>query len=1073
MMRTRLILVLLALSAIHAAADELLGPSGAQFPLGTKPSGLAVTDVDGDGAPDVIVATENDNGAVRVLIGDGQGGYLLREESFALDPGAPELSMLPQELFAGDFDGDGDVDVAVTNRNQSSVSVLLGDGGGGFVFRGRFATESSPLGIDGADLDGDGLLDLAVACRNSNASSLLIGVGNGDFVDGERLTLSKARDVVAAHLDGDDAIDLAFAGDGLDAVVVFLGDGDGGFTSAGEHSVGRGPWGIVDGDLDGNGTVDLAVANFSEHTVSVLFGDGGGGFDVGEAIDVDRRPIALAAEDIDGDGDLDLLVANQAIGSGTLTALRNDGVGGFVAPCASGSNTACGLVVAGTPRELAVGDLDLDGALDLVLTDSGGRSVNVLLGNGLGGLSVPRTVAVGDAPEAVLAGDFDGNGLDDLAVSVSDEDAVRILRADGLGGVIGVSIDVGARPLGLAHALIDDDEHGDLAVATLGDDAVDVLLGDGDGGFVRHSTTAVWDNPVDVAAADFDRDGDTDLAVVNARPPDVVEGNFVSILLGNGTGEFVCASENCTDLPIPDSTGAVAVGDLTGDGRPDLAVTNQVSSIVRVFVNDGNAEFDQVPGDVEVGIQPTSIALADFDRNGQLDLAVGTTVGGSVEVYIGNGDGTFAATAQSVELDSGIVDIAAGDVNRDGLIDLIALNSARGSVIVLLGDGTGHFESGPQLSVGSSPGALALGDFNGNGALDAATSQSSAGTVALLLNQLDRRADVNGSNRIDGIDIATLGRSIGIDDSDPDYRRSADVNLDGLVNGDDLAIGGSRIGKLNDFGSPLRATLESTETPGPGTVTVQSGSSRSDLITIGVVANTDAAVASAEFALIFEPDEPTSAQALELVAWAAGDFLAGGIAQLLDVNDATPGRADVLAARLPLGRTEVTTGTSVVVRLTFRARREGEVRLRFEGSVLEVPALLDGADQPVAVTFSDQATIRIDSSGGDEPGQKIGVAPESLTFPATAIGTKSRRMLRVSNFGFAALRLESIVSSNDVFRTALGEAVDIAPFGFVEVPVEFAPLGEGAASGTLVLHSDDRERPTFEVPVEGSGLSGE
>ena len=158
-------------------------------------------------------------------------------------------------------------------------------------------------------------------------------------------------------------------------------------------------------------------------------------------------------------------------------------------------------------------------------------------------------------------------------------------------------------------------------------------VGDGAGGFVPAvtPTVAVGDVPFGVAVGDFNGDGKLDLAVSNDN------SDNVSILLGNGDATFSAAQS----YPAGERSFRLSVGDLNGDGKLDLAVPNNSGSgSVALLFGDGSGAFR--PADsFERGQPDKEVEIADLNGDGKPDLAA--TNRDSVSVFLGNGDGTFGS----------------------------------------------------------------------------------------------------------------------------------------------------------------------------------------------------------------------------------------------------------------------------------------------------------------------------------------------------------------------------------------------------------------------------------------------
>ena len=286
----------------------------------------------------------------------------------------------------------------------------------------------------------------------------------------------------------------------------------------------------------------------------------------------------------------------------------------------------------------------------------------------------------------------------------------------------------GIYPNSVAAADFNRDGKTDLAVACCqqyGDGAVSVLLGNGDGTFQAHVEYQTGPVPVSVVVGDFNGDSKPDLAVADSA------GNSVSVLLGNGDGTFQAHLDYSIGCPR-----SIALGDFNGDGKPDLAVARCGDGSLSVLLGNGDGKFQEYV-DYLLGTYPYSVVVGDFNGDSRLDLVVGATASdyaGSVSVLLGIGDGTFR-TPLNYTVGSEPMPVSLGDFNGDGKLDLVvgAGSDYAGSLSVLLGKGDGTFQAYAAYSAGGPPYSVAVGDFNGDSKADLVVANYGQNTVGVLL----------------------------------------------------------------------------------------------------------------------------------------------------------------------------------------------------------------------------------------------------------------------------------------------------------------------------------------------------
>lgn len=332
-----------------------------------------------------------------------------------------------------------------------------------------------------------------------------------------------------------------------------------------------GPNGVALGDVNGDGRPDVVVANADvSGTIGVLLGNGDGTLQPAVTYSAGAYPEFVILADFNRDSRLDVAVGNRAIGQpGWVSVLLGYGDGTFEAPVSYGPFTDA--------FSLATADFNGDGSLDIAVADASAGSL--LIGNGDGTFQIGNPIgATNDLFVAVA--DFNRDGKLDLVSANNSGKAIQLFIGDGHGAFrLKSSFLVSTPPIALVAADFNGDGIPDFASA---DEAVNnadsnvTVFESSTKGYVK-KRYAYGDEPRLIVAADINQDGKLDLVTENEF------NGTVDLFTNSGAGTFRIP------IVLPDggiTAASVAVGDLNGDGKPDIVVT------------DG-----QIPGDVHVLLQ--------------------------------------------------------------------------------------------------------------------------------------------------------------------------------------------------------------------------------------------------------------------------------------------------------------------------------------------------------------------------------------------------------------------------------------------------------------------------------------
>ncbi len=495
---------------------------------------------------------------------------------------------------------------------------------------------------------------------------------------------------------------------------------------------------------------------------------------------VGDHPTGFVIADYDADGFLDLITFNDpTVGDGDIALVKGfmDGTFRRVAAVISGS----------VPTGLVYADADNDGKADLIVSNWRSLEVAVHPGNGVGGFAPKISTLLATPPTSLVVGDWNKDGKKDVALLSGAQNSVVIRLGDGSGRfpTSRQTFSVGTNSKMIVNQAVtlpdgttvdadfNKDGNLDLAVVNGGANAVQIFRGDGTGLFTLNATLATGSGPLAVAIADFNADTRLDLAVANFA------ADSVSVFLGTTTGGFGSPSA----LSPGSGPRGLAVGDLNKDGKLDLVVTlGKISQEgqVALMLGTGTGGFT-LSNTLFVGPGPNIAALADFNRDGNLDVVTANYPANTVSILQSTGTATFLIPGRiSVPFGSFPDGIAVGDFNRDGKPDVITANEQTNNVSIVTGDGAcGSLSINSTNNTGITPISMVAGNFNGDLCPDLVTANNGDGTYTLMQGNCAGNFTVTNGNVVGCLDPIAVS--------------TGDINGDGHL---DMAIACETSGDL-------------------------------------------------------------------------------------------------------------------------------------------------------------------------------------------------------------------------------------------------------------------------------------
>lgn len=662
-----------------------------------NPTDIEIGDVDNDGDIDMIVTGPIFQNPVFI------NQYSVGTPRAGFDNSTPVPDLYNKDfndMSLGDLDFDGDVDmVAITG---SEAYVFHNNGSGVFTqYVNDGLTEYNSLeSIDLGDLDQDGDLDLFYAKYQPYVLWGNSAVGN--FSGDTFISSGNSADIAVADIDGDGDLDGLMARSYRPSVII--NDGGGSFTplnqlNSGDH------YEVVTGDIDADGDVDALLLSYDGSTMQTQFEmalNAGGYFNKSLKIGLPDEIKDIALGDFDKDGDLDIFASNYG-GVAYSQLLIND---------INEPITAINFDQPSIDAYLAKGEIA--GRFSVVDPDPAGGTLTFKIAGDL------HAGAFYISDDSLIVNDDlyklrDTNGDPNIVIQITAEDGKGDVFTDditipmtipsGGGFFTDPSITVGSALNSATAAVgyIDNDANLDVAVINPGN--FTIYYGNGDGTFPTNTPVTATGVGNDIELADIDKDGDLDV---------ITAGGF-------STGEYPVwrndGGGTWTEMTAPAlaSFQEIEMGDVDDDGDLDLIASTGAD--IQIWQNDGSGLFNSSHGADGVG-QGGSIDLGDVDGDGDLDLLLGTFNGGYV--YYGTPeDGNFSNSSNNFINGDGIDtrDAELLDIDGDGDLDaFLATASATPYGGMFLNDG--GFGQVPDGFTGQVYNVVP-GDIDGDGVIDA------------------------------------------------------------------------------------------------------------------------------------------------------------------------------------------------------------------------------------------------------------------------------------------------------------------------------------------------------------------
>ena len=551
----------------------------------SNPSSLVIADFNNDHYFDIIVAN-NGTGNIGIFLGHGNGSFQ-SQRTYSIDSHSH-----PQYINSGYFNKEDEIlDLVIIDSINDRIHILLGDGNGTFSTVTTYDGESNshPIWLNVVHFNQNNQSDLVVVNFHANNILLLIDYFSQPAArqtnNGPRSSGS-VTSVVISDFNNDSFLDIVFGAG--NSIFILTGFGNGSFNEDTMYSLdfnGAAQY-ICVGDLNKDGRMDIIIADSKNGYLNIFLGYGNGSFAPMKNYSTgrDSQPRWIALADFNHDDVLDIVSANYGTRNLNILLGKGDGTFSTMIRFSTSDNSP--------PYSVAVGQLNDGNHLDLVVSEGWGW-ITIFLGIGNGSFIIWKEYRInmnGDFLFSVAVAHFNSDTHLDIVVADTTGNNIAILLGYGNGTFTKpsrYSTGNASEPYYVIVAHFNNDNRSDIAVTNHGSDEVVIFYGDGNGSFQlqRIFPTGYGSKPYGIAAADLDNNQHLELVVA------LLGTAKVAVLTEYMIAKFV----NETSYPTGSAFHSVpvAIDQLNNDNRSDLVIANAGTDNLQIFFALKNERFDR------------------------------------------------------------------------------------------------------------------------------------------------------------------------------------------------------------------------------------------------------------------------------------------------------------------------------------------------------------------------------------------------------------------------------------------------------------------------------------------------